>query len=104
MRRRVDILRMNFLSKTSVLVRIKDIDLGKTSQVVCDVPWFVRMAHWLVDGGMVDPDWSGTEQDQARIPAVVDVTTGNIAEAVRLRMDEEFPLRDALTAWTVMES
>lgn len=105
MRRRVDILEVKFLSQEKTLLKIKDIDLGKTSQAMCDIPWFVKMAHWLVDNGFTSPpEWSKSGHDwETRIPAVLNVTTGNIVETVMIRTDEDFPLRDVLTVWTVME-
>ena len=98
-------MEVKFLSKTSTLLKIREDDRRKMSQVMCDIPWFVRMAHWLVDSGLTKPpEWSKSGHDwEFRVPAEVDVTTGSVVETVRLRTEEDFPLRDVLTVWTVME-
>jgi hypothetical protein len=122
--RRVDIVDVTFLSKDMILLGMRDREpdthgtgglLLKNGTIedadingTCKVLWMLRMLHWLSDSGILLPKVARcggpTEERWDYIPAFVKISSGMVVEDVKLLLDLEFPGRDLLAVWTVMES
>ena len=69
-------------------------DGGKDVAATCEIPWVVRMVRDLRDLGLVD----------LGIPVRVDLGSGKEVKELRIRMGEEFRIRDILLVLDVMGS
>jgi hypothetical protein len=70
----------------------------------CEIPWVVRMFHWMMDSKIIVKKTEDKKEVWHDIPVVVDMTSGMIIEDMELLLDQDFPGRDVLTTWMVMES
>jgi len=99
----VRITDVTFLNKSMVLLRMEGDD-DRPLSGTCQIPWVVKMFHWLSDSGALLPKKNADAAERwDHIPAIVDVTPGMIVECMKLLLDRESPGRDLLTAWLVME-
>ena len=80
-----------FLSKRMAILTLR-VD-GENWTGTCEIPWILRMISYLRND-VVTVDW--------KIPANVEMRSGNKVVAVRIRMEEKFRLRDALVVLDVM--
>ena len=99
---RVKITGITFLSKSTILLLMRRGD--EKLHGTCEIPWVVRMFHWMTDSGVIIKKTGQKKEVWHDIPAIVNMTSGMIVEDMDLLLDQEFPGREILTTWMVMES